>query len=90
MVTQAPNLDPYQPTDDGLDKPVDDRLSSAQKASPKLSQRMLTVTLIVMMAIPRGHDLSDVEHYAASLRRPIGSFGHHDGFAPSRLLPSAN
>ena len=33
-------------------QPVDDRVSSAQKASPRLSQRMLTLTLVVMMAIP--------------------------------------
>ena len=52
MVTQAPNLNPYQPVDDHSGESIDDRLSSAQKASPKLSQRMLTVTLVVMMAIP--------------------------------------
>lgn len=44
MVTQAPTLNTNQP--------IDDRLSSAQKASPKLSKGMLTVTLAVMMAIP--------------------------------------
>lgn len=44
MVTQAEIL--------STNPPVDDRLSTAQKASPKLSQRMLTVTLVVMMAIP--------------------------------------
>ena len=50
MVTQAPSSNPYQTPVDEL--PVDDRLSTAQKASPKLSKRMLTVTLLVMMAIP--------------------------------------
>ncbi len=45
MVTQAPILNANSPIED-------DRLSSAQKASPKLSQRMLTTTLVVMMAIP--------------------------------------
>ena len=44
MVTQAQILNTTQP--------VDDRFSSAQKASPKLSQTMLTVTLVVMMLIP--------------------------------------
>ena len=44
MLTQAENLN--------TDQPVDDRLSTAQKASPKLSRQMLTNTLVVMMAIP--------------------------------------
>ena len=52
MVTQAPNSNSYQPVDDARSEPVDDRLSSAQKASPKMSQRMLTITLLVMMSIP--------------------------------------
>ena len=49
VVTQAPSSNPYNPPVDEL---VDDRLSSAQKASPKLSKQMLTVTLLIMMAIP--------------------------------------
>ena len=44
MVTQALNLK----TSD----PMDDRLSTAQKASPKLSRQMLTRVLIAMMATP--------------------------------------
>ena len=51
MVTQEQISNPYQPVDDSY-QPFDDRLSTAQQASPKMSQRMLTVTLITMMAIP--------------------------------------
>ena len=51
MVTQEQISNPYQPVDDSF-QPVDDRLSTAQQASPKMSQRMLTVTLVTMMAIP--------------------------------------